>query len=151
MWFLTFGHAVVFCQRKWDVFAWTNSSKLGLFPWSQGSQCLSWLSGPCQGPGWPAVTAWVCVRVAVCMCVWGCRLLAVLYVAEHICTPSTFSAPTLRQSVLKVEDVQIDVHWEKFSNRLFLLFLSNTTWWCLNSVPRIGVNNPCTAIKLFLR
>lgn len=46
----------------------------------------------------------------------GCRLLAVLYVAEHICPPSTFSAPTLRQSVLKVEDVQTDVLWEKFSN-----------------------------------
>lgn len=41
--------------------------------------------------------------------------------AEHIYTPSTFSVPTLRQSVL--EDVQTDVHWEKFSNSQTLIHI----------------------------
>lgn len=50
---LRLGHVVVFCQGKWDVFAWTNSSEPGPFPWSQGSQCLNWLGSvrPAAGPG----------------------------------------------------------------------------------------------------
>lgn len=49
----------------------------------------------------------VYVRVRVCVAAgcWPCCMWQ-----------STFSAPTLCQSVLKVEIVQTDVHWEKFSN-----------------------------------